>query len=103
MKGPTAFVTVSFLILTLIACVSKRPAPAGALLFQSERCIYCHTFKGSGAKIGPDLTDVTKRRSEEWIRDQIREPRSHKTDSGMPPHEYLSGKEIDAIIAYLKS
>jgi mono/diheme cytochrome c family protein len=79
------------------------PAPDGAVLFQKERCIYCHRFKGNGGAIGPDLTRVTTRRSDEWIRDQIRNPRSHYPDGAMPPHEYLSKKEIDAIIRYLKS
>jgi cbb3-type cytochrome oxidase cytochrome c subunit len=75
----------------------------GAKLFTSERCIYCHTFKGQGAKIGPELTDVIKRRSEDWIRDQIRNPKLHTPHPGMPGHEHLSTKEINAIIQFLKS
>lgn len=90
-------------VLTLVLVKLRGPAPDGALLFKEERCIYCHSFKARGATIGPDLTDVAKRRSEDWIRDQIRNPRLHNRESGMPPHEYLSGREIDAILKYLKS
>lgn len=92
------------LIVLLSACQEfGRPAPDGAALFRSERCIYCHSFKGKGGTVGPDLTEVSKRRSDDWIRDQIRNPRSHYSDGAMPPHEYLSKKEINAIITYLKS
>ncbi len=90
-------------VLALVLVISCGPAPDGARLFKEERCIYCHRFKARGATIGPDLTDVAKRRSEDWIRDQIRNPRLHNGESGMPPHEYLSGREIDAIVKYLKS
>ena len=75
----------------------------GAVLFERERCIYCHRFKGQGATIGPDLTDITKRRSAEWIGDQIRDPGLHYPNPGMPGHKYLSKKEISALIKYLKS
>jgi mono/diheme cytochrome c family protein len=89
-------------VLSLVVIGLRGPAPDGALLFKKERCIYCHRFKGQGATIGPDLTDVTRRRSDDWIRDQIREPHLHNRESGMPSHEYLSGTEISAILTYLK-
>jgi len=85
----------------IMGCTSSTSD--GAKLFTSERCIYCHTFKGLGAKIGPELTDVIKRRSEDWIRDQIRNPKLHTPHPGMPGHEHLSTKEINAIIQFLKS
>jgi cbb3-type cytochrome oxidase cytochrome c subunit len=89
------------LLLMTIGCFGSTPK--GAVLFKRERCIYCHTFKGQGAKIGPDLTDVTRKRTDEWLRDQIRNPKLHDPNPGMPEHEYLSRKEINAIIEYLKS
>jgi cbb3-type cytochrome oxidase cytochrome c subunit len=92
---------ICILTLTVMGCGSNTSD--GAKLFTSERCIYCHTFKGLGAKIGPELTDVTKRRSDDWIRDQIRNPKLHNPHPGMPGHEYLSTKEINAIIQFLKS
>lgn len=92
-------VSISYPVIT--GCTSS--ASDGVKLFTRERCIYCHTFKGEGAKIGPDLTEVTKRRSDDWIRDQIRNPKLHNSHPGMPGHEYLSTKEINAIIKFLKS
>jgi len=93
--------TGSFLLLIIIGCTGS--APDGAVLFEKERCIYCHTFKGQGAKIGPDLTDVARRRTEAWLIDQIRNPKLHYPNPGMPGHDYLSKKEINAIIKHLKS
>ena len=101
---PRVAVLSGLLTVILFACQEfGGSAPDGALLFQKERCIYCHRFKGNGGAIGPDLTGVTTRRSDEWIRDQIRNPRLHYPDGAMPPHEYLSKREIDALIRYLKS
>ena len=103
MKTIAAACILCILIAIAFAVIKSRgPAPDGALLFKKERCIYCHRFKGQGATIGPDLTDVTRRRSDDWIRDQIREPHLHNRESGMPSHEYLSGAEISAILTYLK-
>jgi len=93
--------SLCFLYSSMIGCGAS--SIDGAILFQKERCIYCHKFKGKGATIGPDLTDVAKRRSDEWLRDQIRNPKSHYMEPGMPGHEYLSKKEINDLIKYLKS
>jgi len=104
MKTIAAACILCILIAIAFAVIKSRgPAPDEALLFRKERCIYCHRFKGQGATIGPDLTDVTRRRSDDWIRDQIREPHSHNRESGMPSHEYLSREEINALLKYLKS
>jgi mono/diheme cytochrome c family protein len=93
--------SLSILCSSIIGCGAS--STDGAILFQRERCIYCHTFKGKGATIGPDLTDVSKRRSDEWLRDQIRDPKLHYLDPGMPGHKYLSKKEINDLTQYLKS
>jgi cbb3-type cytochrome oxidase cytochrome c subunit len=53
--------------------------------------------------MAPDLTSVTRRRSDGWIRDQIRNSKKHNPDSRMPSFDYLSGRQINAIIRYLKS
>ena len=92
----------SLLLLLGVVAGCFLNTPDGAMLFKGERCIYCHTFKGQGAKIGPDLTNVTKKRTDQWLRNQIRDPKLHYPNPGMPGHEYLSDREITAIIKYLK-
>jgi|Deesub1362A_J573_1020465.scaffolds.fasta_scaffold13774_2 cbb3-type cytochrome oxidase cytochrome c subunit len=92
-----------FLLLSVLAGFLASCAPDGAKLFQKEGCINCHRYKGVGGSICPDLTDVTKRKSEAWIRQQIKDPTVNNPNSKMPRFGHLSDKEIDAIISYLKS
>jgi cytochrome c2 len=103
MRKETKIVLLTISMLSSIAIGCMANTSDGEILFKKERCIYCHSFKGKGAHIGPDLTDIAKRRSDAWIGDQIRNPKLHSSNPGMPGHEYLSRKQIAAIIKYLKS
>ncbi len=94
----------------VIACVAAiiafeifQSVPDGAAIFRNEGCINCHSFKGKGGELCPDLTAVTQRRTEDWIRDQIRNPKQHNPTSMMPSFSQLSRREVNAIIKYLKS
>ena len=103
MQKETTIVLLTMSILSSVIVGCAVSTSDGEILFEKERCIYCHSFKGKGAHIGPDLTDIAKRRSDEWIRDQIRNPKLHYPNPGMPGHESLSRKQINTIIKYLKS
>ncbi len=96
-------VVVAALIVAAAVLLVYQPQPDGKELFHAEGCINCHSFKGEGGEIGPDLTAVSKRRSDEWIRQQIRNSKKHNPDSRMPSFDYLSASQINAIIKYLKS
>ena len=101
-KGTIAATGIlSALCLVIMGCGSN--AARGAVLFESEGCRGCHTFQGKGGTNCPDLTEVTKRRSDRWIRDQIRNPWLHYTNPEMPAHEYLSSRQINDLLKYLKS
>jgi mono/diheme cytochrome c family protein len=76
--------------------------PDGERLFAEQGCINCHRFKGKGGGIGPDLTDISKRRSGAAMREHIRNARLHNPRSPMPPFGHLSHREIEAIVKYLK-
>jgi len=78
-------------------------SPDGGELFKNQGCINCHSFKGKGGDVCPDLTGVAGRRGEKWIRDQIKDSKKHYPDSRMPGFGHLSYREISAIIRYLKS
>lgn len=75
----------------------------GGEIFRKEGCIGCHSFRGSGGSIGPDLTAVRQRRSASWIRAQIKDPKSHNPATLMPSYSHLSYLEITALIRYLRS
>lgn len=91
------------IILLLLVFLNVLPAPDGPGLFRREGCIYCHSFKGEGGSMAPDLTGVTKRRSKSWIRDQLKNPQKHNPGSKMPSFSHLSRREVSALIKYLET
>ncbi len=93
----------SVVTILIIIFFFTQGSPDGAALFRKQGCINCHSFKGKGAEICPDLTDVTGRRSDQWIRVQIKSPDKHNPNTRMPSFGNLSYREISAIIRYLKS
>jgi cbb3-type cytochrome oxidase cytochrome c subunit len=95
-KAASLPVLVTGAALCLAGCT-----PDGAALAEQEGCLECHRFQGRGGYLGPDLTAVTARRSPEWIRQQLKNPRKNEPGSRMPPYDYLSSREIRAIISYL--
>ncbi len=96
------------------AAVAAASAQEGEKLF-TEKCTACHTI-GKGKLIGPDLSGVTTRREESWLKRQIKEPDRMiaekdpivmellKESNNVPMVPLgLSDAEIEAVVAYLKS
>jgi len=85
------------------------PAPEGVALqasggqkvFLAQHCNTCHAIEGSGGTLAPDLTHVGSRRAEDWILQQINDPRSHKADSIMPSFAQLPGDQKQELADYL--
>lgn len=73
----------------------------GARIFQKGRCIECHTIKGKGGSAGPNLTAVGKRRSREYIIEQIKNPESHNANTNMPSFKDLPAQDINDLADYL--
>jgi mono/diheme cytochrome c family protein len=90
-----------FIVFVLISAFLSMPH--GEALFNEQKCITCHRFKGQGGMAGPDLTDVTKRRGTAWIMRQISNSKTHNPESRMPVYDHLGYLEIWAIISYLKT
>ena len=85
----------------------------GKAIFKS-RCTACHKF--GGKLVGPDLTGVADRRSEEWLKKFIKDSKA-LIDAGdkvavalydeynkilMPAHPDLSDADLGALIDYIK-
>jgi mono/diheme cytochrome c family protein len=71
-------------------------------LLQQERCLDCHTIKGDGGAVGPNLTKVGSKRSRDYIVQQIRDPKSHNSQTAMPSYgSRLTEQDIDALADYL--
>lgn len=76
----------------------------GKALFQSQGCTACHVIHGRGGNVGPDLSaEGEMGRSPEWLRTQIRNPKTHNAQSTMPAYVSLTDKQVDQLVAYLLS
>jgi ubiquinol-cytochrome c reductase cytochrome b subunit len=74
----------------------------GPQLFQTLGCLACHTFGGTGGKVGPDLSsEGTRGRSREWLVEQILNPKSHFADTVMPSFSNLKKSQVDSLVEYL--
>jgi cytochrome c oxidase subunit 2 len=87
---------------------------AGKVLFHSNGCDGCHTYKPAGAtaKVGPDLDklpDYAKQANkplEEFVRESIVDPSAYvqpKYPNVMPPFKQLPAKDIDALVQFLSA
>jgi mono/diheme cytochrome c family protein len=74
--------------------------PLGEQIFVHYNCWYCHTLKGRGGKIAPDLTHVGSRRDRDWIIKHFKNPRSVSPHSFMPAFR-LTDEQIDALTDFL--
>ncbi len=74
----------------------------GEKLFYREGCSQCHTFKGKGGRMAPDLSAVTNLRSDSWIDNYIQDPKKINPFSRMPSFKHLSRSKRNAIISFLK-
>ena len=73
----------------------------GEASFNKRSCAFCHTLNGRGGNLGPDLTDVKQRRSEEWLLKWLKDPHALKPDTIMPRVTWTSDREIYDVISYL--
>ena len=96
------YITAASIILGIFVLIFALTSSKGENIFLSEGCTACHSFKGHGGGIGPDLTAVGKRRSTLWIMSQIKDPKSHNPESRMPEFGHLSIFERYAITRYLR-
>ena len=73
----------------------------GEKLFFTVGCSQCHTFKGRGGRMAPDLSAVNNIRSEGWIDDYLQNPKKINPLSRMPSFANLSRAKRKAIINFL--
>ncbi|MFA3782476.1 cytochrome c [Melioribacteraceae bacterium 4301-Me] len=101
-----------FLFIILLLYTSLQAQSEGEKIF-SKRCTACHTI-GSGKLIGPDLANVNKRRSEEWIIKFVQSSQSviksgdstavavfEANNKVVMPDQDLTPAQIKSIISYI--
>jgi len=81
---------------------SAAEIAAGKKVFESSGCTGCHKLAGKGGASGPDLSQEGKAHDVAWISKKVKDPKSTKKDSIMPPFTG-SAKDLQALSAYLAS
>jgi mono/diheme cytochrome c family protein len=83
---------------------------AGKAVFTGKGgCVACHAVKGvSEARVGPDLTQIAKIQTPDYIMKKILDPKGMGTVSGFPPGvmpqtfgQTLTAKEYTDLVAFL--
>jgi cbb3-type cytochrome oxidase cytochrome c subunit len=74
----------------------------GEKLFFQEGCSQCHSYKGKGGRMGPDLSAVSNIKTDSWIDSYIQYPKKTYPFSRMPSFSHLSSSKRKAIISFLK-
>ena len=75
----------------------------GRRLFYERACYTCHTIGGlSYGSIGPELTDVGRKRRITYVKSKIENPRATNPASTMPRQE-LTPEQVTALAVFLKS
>jgi mono/diheme cytochrome c family protein len=111
---PTAETVRGTLPATTTVAVAAGDPKAGTLLYKSQGCGGCHTFKPAGSQgtIGPDLDKLAvyaKRANngtlEEFARESIANPTAY-VEKGFQPTmpnfgQTLTAKQISDLVAYL--
>jgi len=76
--------------------VPGDPARGAELYARKGACAQCHSLRGRGAAIGPDLTEIGRRRSAAYLRRALVEPAAEVPQSftafhgeGGPPENFL--------------
>jgi cytochrome c oxidase subunit II len=77
-------------------------ADQGRRMFMEQGCHGCHTIGKMGTPIGPDLSYMGAKRSEEYLKSWLRDPASQRPSAHMPRLE-LTEPQIAALAAFLAS
>lgn len=82
--------------------VAAQADNKGEQIFR-QKCAMCHTVKGKGGAIGPELTKVSARLKEADIKAQLEYPKKRNPATSMPSFKTLPKADMDALLGYLKS
>lgn len=74
----------------------------GEKVFLKYNCWVCHSVRGKGGKLAPDLTNVGTRRKEDWMVKHFTDPRSVTQKSFMPKFN-LTEQQMEELVVFLKS
>lgn len=102
----TTRTTTGLLLAIMLAVVfpplTHAEGEDGQAIFDKQ-CLMCHTVgdkSGQLANVGGSLDGVGSKRSAEWLREWIVDPKSKVADTKMPKLP-LKDAEVEAVVKYL--
>ncbi|MEI6305968.1 MAG: c-type cytochrome [Deltaproteobacteria bacterium] len=96
-----AFTMIAVFAAVALAAVAAQ-AGTGEQTFK-EKCAMCHTVKGQGGKIGPELTKIGAKLKEKDIQEKLKDPKKANPASTMPSFKTLPKADLDGLVGYLKT
>lgn len=101
-----AGLVIAAFTLFVSACLAQgqneAPAVRGQTAFNINGCLGCHIVGKTGTPIGPELSHIGARYSEQYLMRWMRDPAQQRPSAHMPALE-LSDEDIRALAAYLAS
>jgi ubiquinol-cytochrome c reductase cytochrome b subunit len=79
---------------------APQQAVEGAIVYQANQCMLCHTLNGTGMKNGPPLNGLSERRARDWIEHHFIDPQALSPGSTMPAYKF-NPHDLDRITSYL--
>lgn len=96
----TVISVLTLAFFAIITVAAQADVTKGDQLFK-QKCAMCHTVKGNGGVVGPDLSKVSARMKEQDIRAKLTNPNKSKPTSAMPSFKSLAKADLDSLITYL--
>jgi mono/diheme cytochrome c family protein len=79
---------------------SDKMIEQGEVLFRRHRCLSCHSMRGRGGTLGPDLGRIAEKVSKSWMFMWLKEPHKYDSTTLMPAYN-LTERELRNIVEYL--
>lgn len=79
--------------------VNSAPAftVKGAVIFQKNGCVACHSINGVGGKIGPPLNGLANRHTEAWVIEHFQNPQKMTPGTPMPAYRFSASDMQDEV------
>jgi mono/diheme cytochrome c family protein len=72
----------------------------GKLLFESSRCVTCHSINGVGGPIGPELGDIVSKIKKDWLISWLKDPMRYYPHTKMPRFAFTDD-QIAGLVKYI--
>ncbi len=85
-----------------VPAVTSPSVLAGRILYDRNGCAVCHSVRGKGGKLAPELTHVGGKRDADWLMKHFKEPQAMSPGSIMPK-VMLQDNELKELTDYMMS